>query len=113
MDDLRLDHPGEFLIQPAVEESQLAVIQSHQMQEGGVQIADVMAVGRKERLRVEGIGVKPQRRERRRDFALDSQRSSRLCGLLPGGTLSPMHFKTGSHASTPWIISGSITPVSF
>src|SRR5437870_5067483 len=43
LDQLRLDYAGQLLIHPAVKVSQLAVVESHQMQDRRVEIADVVA----------------------------------------------------------------------
>ena len=38
------DNAGQFLIQAAVEVGQLLVVEAHQVQNRGVQVADVMAI---------------------------------------------------------------------
>ena len=43
-EDLGLDHAGELLVEAAVEVGELERIQPHEVQDRGVQVADVMAV---------------------------------------------------------------------
>jgi hypothetical protein len=43
-EDLGLDHAGELLVEAAVEVGELERVETHEVQEGGVQVADVVAV---------------------------------------------------------------------
>src|ERR1044071_4613405 len=46
LDIFRLDPPGQLLVQAAVKIGEFPIVQSHQVKDGGVEVANVMLVHR-------------------------------------------------------------------
>src|SRR5213592_268178 len=54
-DDFRFHDAREFLVQPAVEVGELSIIEAHEVQHRGVEVADVMFIG--DRFVAEFVGL--------------------------------------------------------